>query len=329
VKPLRIATRRSPLALTQAERVVDALRAQDPQQELRIVQVETAGDRDRKTHLSDMQGVGMFTAEIERALLRGECDLAVHSYKDLATVSPRELMIGAVLRRDDPSDAWISRTATPFGRLPHGAVIGTSSLRRAALIRHLRPDVKVTNLRGNVHTRLAVAGVLAGNASLSKPRLDGTLLSMAGLQRLSLEHVVTEKLDTEVFLPAPAQGTIVVQIRSADRTLRERLVVLHHRETDRETTAERAFLREMEGGCRLPIGAIARTQGDALRLSAIVLSTDGKRAVSDTLTGVDPESLGATLARMLRERGGRDILDEIQKSGPHHRGPLRSGNPRK
>lgn len=313
---LRIGTRRSALAMWQTEWVAALLAEQCPKIEVEIVSLETLGDRDKSTSLVGLNRVGVFTKEIEDALLDGRCDVAVHSYKDMATVLPDGLVVGATLEREDPRDAFVSRSGAPLEEIPAGSVIGTSSLRRRAMVLRSRPDCAIAGLRGNVPTRLKAAGVdVEGARPLTGDPIDATVMALAGLKRLGLERHATQLLDPDIFVPAPAQGVVAVQVRADDSLAVEAARALDHERTRRESDAERTFLRTMEGGCHMPLGAIARDMGGALSLTGEVLSLDGKRAVKATMEGADPVRLGEDLATRMKEEGADEILRDVAAGG--------------
>jgi len=301
--PLRIGTRGSELALWQARHVAACLAALGVVTELVIVR--TAGDKITDLPLSQVPGKAFFTKELEEALLAGVVDLAVHSLKDVATALPAGLALGAVLEREDPRDALVARGAASLAALPAGARVGTSSLRRRAMLARARPDLALAELRGNVPTRLA---------RLAEGRYDALLLAAAGLVRLGLASEITERLPLGPFLPAVAQGAMAIELRAGDAATRAALAPLDHPPTRAATAAERALLARLEGGCSVPVGAHARLDGEALVLSASVVSLDGRRAAEAQRRGPagDPERLGRALAEELLERGAREILDEIR-----------------
>ncbi len=254
--PLRIATRKSPLALWQAHHVAGLLRGRAPRMEIAVVELSTEGDRMLDSPLSRIGGKGLFVKEIEAALLDGRADLAVHSLKDVTSVFPPGLRLAAVPEREDPRDAWVSPAGLAFSALPRGARVGTASLRRACQLRALRPDVEVVSLRGNVGTRLRKTEELG---------LAGSILALAGLRRLGLEGRVTELLPTEVMLPAVGQGALALEC-SDDSPHRPLVESLEHRPTRVPVDAERAFLEALEGGCTVPLAAHAVLDGDQLWL---------------------------------------------------------------
>lgn len=275
---------------------------------MELVTIVTTGDRIQDRALSAVGGKGLFVKEIETALLNGEIDLAVHSAKDLPAEEVGGLVIGAVTRRGDPRDAVVSRDDLPLDRLPRGAKVGTSSLRRAAQLRHYRPDLEIIPVRGNVDTRLG---------KLEAMELDAVILAAAGLQRLGLGRRVAEFLSPAICLPAVGQGALAIQIRAEDGEVAGRLAPLNHGPTATAVTAERAFLEELEGSCQVPIGALATLEGDALALEGVLADGDGGRLVRDRIAGSAAAAgdLGRRLARSVLTRGGAAILADLKKGG--------------
>lgn len=303
VAPLRIGTRGSELALWQARHVAARLAALGAPAEL--VVVKTAGDRITDVPLSQVAGKAFFTKELEDALLAREIDLAVHSLKDVATALPEGLALGAVLEREDPRDALVARGAASLAALPAGARVGTSSLRRRAMLARVRPDLELAELRGNVPTRLQ---------RLADGDYDALLLAAAGLVRLGLGAEIRERLPLDAFLPAVAQGAMAIELRAGDARARAAVAPLDHAPTRTATGAERALLARLEGGCSVPVGAHARLEGDELELAASVVSLDGRRAAEARRRGPAdaPEALGRALAEELLARGAQEILDQIR-----------------
>lgn len=297
--PLRLGTRGSPLALAQAHMVKAALAAAHAElsddRAVEIVVVSTQGDRIQDRTLAEIGGKGLFTEEIEAGLLDGRLDLAVHSMKDMPTVLPEGLVIRAVLPRADPRDALIAHGPRSLAELPAGAVIGTASLRRAAQLRALRPDLDIVPLRGNVQTRLR---------KLDGGEVQATFLAMAGLLRLGLEHVVSAPLATEEMLPAVAQGAIGIESRATDEAVLALLEAINHVPTMWAITAERAFLAALDGSCRTPIAALAELDGDALRLRGLVASPDGGSVERIEVRGaaLDGVALGSAAGASIRAR---------------------------
>jgi hydroxymethylbilane synthase len=297
---IRIGTRGSPLALAQAGMVRDALMARWPGV-AEIVTIRTSGDRIQDRPLSDAGGKGLFTKEIEEALLAGSIDLAVHSAKDMPTLLPEGLMLAACLPREDVRDAFISRNAKSLRDLPHGAVVGTASLRRQAMVKRLRPDVSTTVLRGNVETRLR---------KLEGGEVDATLLALAGLKRLGLADKATALLDAEEFLPAVGQGTITIEARHDDAATRALLAKIDHADTSTALACERAFLAVLDGSCRTPIAGHAVLNGDAISFRGIILRPDGSEAYETSRTGnrSDAVALGADAGAELKRRAPADFF---------------------
>jgi len=298
-KPLRIGTRGSALALAQAHETRARLMAAHGLAEdaFEIVVIKTSGDRILDRPLSEVGGKGLFTKEIEEALLDDRIDLAVHSSKDMPTLLPDGLALTAFLPREDVRDAFVSPKAKMLMDLPQGAVVGSSSLRRQAMIKRLRPDIEVVMYRGNVQTRLQ---------KLEDGAVDATLLAYAGLRRLGLADVVTSLLDTDAFLPAVGQGAICIESRVEDAATLGLLAAIHDRETEIRLTAERAFLAELDGSCRTPIGGLARIDGDRLSLAGIILRPDGSEAHEIAREGAvaDAEAIGREAGRTLKAAGG-------------------------
>jgi hydroxymethylbilane synthase len=306
-KTLRIGTRGSPLAAWQARWVAERLQALHPGLAVALVEIATHGDRDRNTPLAQIGGLGLFTKEIQRALLDGEVDLAVHSLKDLPTQGPPGLVLGAVPPREELADALIAPRQRTLDALPDGATVGTGSLRRRAQLLFLRPGLNVVGLRGNVETRL--------NHALDG-RLDAVVLAEAGLRRLGLDHHATERLGPPRFLPAVGQGALGIECRSDDVNTCELLAALDDPATRRAVRAERRVLAELEGGCMIPLGAWGRDVPDlsdgapSLVLDVAVYHPDGLERASVSLEGSidDPESLGVRAAQALRAQGAERLL---------------------
>lgn len=298
---LRIATRRSPLALWQARHVAAELTAHDPELEVELVEMVTQGDKILDQALSKVGGKDLFVKEIEQALIDGSADVAVHSLKDMPTKLPEGLTISAHPPREDPRDAWVSKRWSRFFDVPEGGRIGTSSLRRSAqLLRH-RPDLKIEVLRGNVQTRLA---------RMEERGLDGTLLAHAGLVRLGMASAVSDVFPTDVLLPAVGQGILAVEVRADDEATWARCRALDDGPSRAAATAERCFLDELQGGCQVPIGGHATVEGGQLELVGMVCSLDGKTVHQGIRNGpvADAEALGRSLAQELLGQGADVIL---------------------
>ena len=295
-----IGTRGSPLARLQAEEVATALRTRHPEREVRLHVVHSRGDRDKEASLADM-GLGVFTGELESALRVGEVDVAVHSLKDLPTDPPEGLTIAAVPPRQDPCDVLVSRDGATIVALASGSRVGTSSPRRVALVRSLRADLEMLPIRGNVGTRLRK--VLHGD-------YEAVVLAAAGLRRLGLEGHAAEVFDPEVFVPAPGQGALAVEVRAEDAEMAELVASLSHHPTAAAVTAERAFLRALGGGCRVPVGAYGRVEGETILLTGMVVSEDGSRLYRTTLDGSasEAEAVGVRLAREVLAMGASALV---------------------
>ncbi len=304
-RTLRLGARGSALARWQAEWVADRLRVLHVGLVVDIVEIKTHGDRDLKTPLAAIGGMGLFTKEIQRAIIDGTIDLAVHSLKDLPTRNPEELILAAVTPREDTADALISPGYKTLENLPSGARVGTSAPRRRAQLLYQRSDLEIVSIRGNVETRLNHA--LEG-------RLEAVVLACAGLKRLGLDHVVTQRLEPPDFLPAVGQGALGVECRLDDAETRRVLSALDDPAARRATAAERAALAALEGGCSLPMAAWARDvttdQKPNLALDAVVFDPDGRNRITIALQGPrdDPETLGRRAAESLLEQGAGKLL---------------------
>jgi len=295
VLTLKVGTRGSPLALAQAHEVRDRLHALHEGVAAEIVIINTTGDAVQDRRLSEVGGKGLFTKEIQEALLDGRIDLAVHSMKDVETWLPDGTAIAAVLEREDPRDVFISGKAKSLDALAAGAVIGTSSLRRQAQILHRRPDLRVETLRGNVQTRLR---------KLAEGVVDATLLALAGLRRLGSADVATGYIDTDVILPAVAQGAVGIEIRKGDTTVEAAVAGLNHHPTAVRISAERAMLAALDGSCHTPIAGLAELQGSEMTLTGLVALPDGSQCHRLAQSGPadDAEALGTALGQQLRAR---------------------------
>jgi hydroxymethylbilane synthase len=300
---IRIGSRGSPLALAQARQFRETLKAAHglPDERVTVEVIRTSGDMIQDRPLSEAGGKGLFTKEIEQALLAGRIDFAVHSAKDMPTLLPEGLVIAGCLAREDPRDAFISRKVRTFADLKEGATLGTSSLRRQAMAKRLRPDLKIVPLRGNVETRLR---------KLEDGVADATLLALAGLKRLGLAGQAAAVLDTDDFLPAVGQGAIAIETREDDGNARALFEKISHAPTAAALAAERAFLTVLDGSCRTPIGGHARIAGGRLFFRGIIIAPDGSRSFETTREGgvADGEALGADAGNELRARGGSDFF---------------------
>ncbi|MHC4598882.1 MAG: hydroxymethylbilane synthase [Planctomycetota bacterium] len=303
----RLGTRGSALALHQATLARDAIQSAHTDGAWELVVVKTTGDRVTDKALFKIGGKGLFTKELEERLLDGTLDLAVHSLKDLPTELPAGLAVGAVLPRGAPSDALITTDGGGIEALPSGARLGTSSLRRRAQLRSLRPDLEMTDLRGNLDTRLA---------KLAREDMDGIVAARAGLDRLGFDGERFRAEDLPEILPAPGQGAIALEVRADREDLRSLLETLNHGETEACVLAERAFLGALGGGCHVPIGALGFRGEGGLRLRGLVASLDGSKVVvRESETASEPEALGRELAAEILEAGGREILAELEEAG--------------
>jgi hydroxymethylbilane synthase len=299
---LKIGTRGSPLALVQAHDVRDRLLAIHDGLAVEVVIISTTGDQVQDRRLSEVGGKGLFTKEIQEALIDGRIDLAVHSMKDVETWLPDETAIAVVLEREDPRDVFLSPRADGLDDLPAGAAIGTSSLRRQAQILHRRPELRVETLRGNVQTRLR---------KLEEGIVDATLLALAGLKRLGNEGLAQSIIEADVILPAVAQGVIALETRRDDVRVRDLIAPLNHAETETRVTAERAMLAALDGSCHTPIAGLAELSADGrLGLTGLVALPDGSQLhkMSDESPAGDAEALGTALGQALRARMPADFF---------------------
>jgi hydroxymethylbilane synthase len=306
MRPLLIGTRGSPLALWQANHVRDLLIANGlPPGDVDFAVIKTLGDTIQDVALREFGGKGLFTKEIDEALLAARIDLAVHSMKDLPTVLPGGIVIGAILRRGDVRDALIARDGQALKRLPPGAVLGTSSLRRQAQIRRLRPDLQIIDFRGNVETRIR---------KLDEGKAEATVLALAGLERLGLTNHVTEILPTDLMLPAVAQGAIGVAMREKDERVAALLPPLNDAATATAVDCERSFLKELDGSCRTPIAGLAEIENDLLRFRGLILTPDGKSWHEVEMTGpaADAARIGADAGKDLLTGAGPDFLTDFR-----------------
>ncbi|MXX07925.1 MAG: hydroxymethylbilane synthase [Gammaproteobacteria bacterium] len=302
---LRIASRNSPLAMWQAIHVKSALQRAHPGLEVEILGFTTTGDRMLHSPLARLGGKGLFVKELERAMLDGGADIAVHSMKDVPAQFPDGLGLAVICERGDPSDAFVSNDYGCLADLPSEAVVGTSSLRRQCQLKCLRPDLRLADLRGNVGTRLG---------KLDEGQYDAIILASAGLMRLSLEQRIRARLDIADCLPAAGQGAIGVECRTGDETTRDLLACLHHRETAAQVAAEREVTLALDGGCELPIAAHARLDEGNLHLQALVGRADGSEIVRSERSGpaANPRELGRDVAAELLECGADRIIAALR-----------------
>ncbi len=298
-RPLKIGTRGSPLALAQAHETRDRLAAAFalPREAFEITVIKVTGDQILDRALKDIGGKGLFTREIEEALLAGDIDIAVHSMKDMPTVQPEGLVLDCYLPREDVRDAFVSPGTARLMDLPQGAVVGSSSLRRRAQLAHRRPDLQLVEFRGNVQTRMK---------KLADGVAAATFLAMAGLNRLGLSEVARSAIDPEEMLPAVAQGAIGIERRAADERVAAMLAAIHHGNTGLRLVAERAFLLRLDGSCETPIAGLALLEGDSLWLRGEVLRPDGSKVITGERRGAagDGAAMGSDLAAELLTRAG-------------------------
>lgn len=301
---LRIGTRGSALALAQARETRARLMAAHglPETAFAIEVITTSGDRIQDRPLSEAGGKGLFTKEIEEALLDGRIDIAVHSSKDMPTQLPDGLELTAFLPREDPRDAFVGHAARTIDALPHGATVGSSSLRRQALLRRLRPDLDVILYRGNVETRLR---------KLSEGVAAGTILALAGLRRLGLEHVATDIMSIEAFPPAPGQGAICIESRMGDRSTALMLAAINDAPTAAALACERAFLAALDGSCRTPIAGFAEIAADQMHFFGMILTPDGREAHEIRRQGRPDEAarLGRAAGETIRSVAGPQFFE--------------------
>jgi hydroxymethylbilane synthase len=291
---LRVGTRASALALRQTDIAIEAMLRVRPDLLIEIVEISTQGDRDKTTPLDQLGTKAVFAHELEAALLDGRIDVAAHSLKDLTGTEPAGLELVAVLERSDPRDVLVSRTGQTLAELDDGAIVGTSSIRREALIREARPNLRTAPLRGNVDTRLR---------KVADGEVDAAILAAAGLIRLDRTDAITEWLDPAVFVPPPGQGAIALETRVGDQAW---LAGANHASTRACVDAERAFMHVVEGSCEMPLGAYARVEGGGIVLDAFLADREGRHAVRETAAGDDPRAVGESLARRVLE--GADFL---------------------
>ena len=303
-----IGSRGSALALWQAEFVKRLLESHLPEITFEIKTISTTGDQLVDTSLSKIGDKGLFTKQIETELLDGAIDFAVHSLKDLQTEQPRGLVIGAVCEREQPNDALIGKRHKSIDELPQGATVATGSLRRKSQLLNYRPDLQVIDIRGNVPTRLE---------KFEKSDIDALILAYAGLHRLGLDACVSELVPFDIMLPAVGQGAVAVEIREGDENSAEAAALLDHRPTRACITAERAFLRRLEGGCQVPIGGHATLEGERIRLEGMVGRRDGTVVFRERIEGDvgGAEELGIDLAVLLEKKGAMELLAEGRAEG--------------
>lgn len=305
-KLVRIATRKSALALWQAEFVKAQLEHFHDDVRVELVPMSTQGDIILDTPLAKIGGKGLFVKELEQAMLDGRADIAVHSMKDVPVEFPDDLELHTICEREDPRDAFVSNNFANIDALPQGAIVGTSSLRRQCQIRAMRPDLEIRDLRGNVNTRLA---------KLDSGQYDAIILAAAGLIRLEMGERIRDFIEPEVSLPANGQGAVGIECRIDDTVTKALLAPLEHNETRIRVNAERAMNRHLEGGCQVPIGAYALVEGDQVHLRGLVGAIDGSEILRDEMSGHvdDAEKLGVELAKKLLAQGADKILADVYR----------------
>lgn len=304
---IKIGTRGSNLALWQAHWVKSEIEANNPKMGVEIVIIKTKGDKILDVPLAKVGGKGLFVKEIEQALLEGAIDLAVHSMKDMPAEIPAGLTIGAVPDRENPLDVFISANHVPLKDLPQGAVVGTSSLRRSSQLKHVRPDVNIKTLRGNIETRLR---------KLDSGDYDAIVLAAAGVLRMKYDDRITEFLPEDTLLPAVGQGALCIEIRQDDPRVETVVSALNHPATRQVVTGERAFLHRLEGSCQVPVAAYGLVQGETYTLTGLVADLDGSCVVKESISGPISQSaeLGITLAETLLDRGANTILAKLKEN---------------
>lgn len=306
-----IATRGSKLALWQAEWVASQIKELKPELTVELMKIKTTGDKILDVPLAKVGGKGLFVKEIEEALMRNEADLAVHSMKDVPTELPDELHLAVICEREDPRDAFIAPLSKDapkcFTDLPYGATVGTSSLRRSCQLLHLRPDIKIGQLRGNLDTRLR---------KLDEGVYDAIILAAAGVKRLGWGSRITEELDYAVSLPAIGQGAVGIECRRDDDFINKLIRPLDHFETSVCVKAERALLKKLEGGCQVPIAGHAKFKNGSVRIDGLVGSVEGSRIIKTTAEGQpdEAEKLGINIANELLSMGAKEILEDVYKN---------------
>ncbi|MBB1290388.1 hydroxymethylbilane synthase [Pseudoalteromonas sp. SR43-6] len=305
-KLVRIATRKSALALWQAEFVKAELERFHADVRVELVPMSTQGDIILDTPLAKIGGKGLFVKELEQAMLDGRADIAVHSMKDVPVEFPQGLALHTICEREDPRDAFVSNNFANLSELPQGAIVGTSSLRRQCQIKALRPDLDIRDLRGNVNTRLG---------KLDDGQYDAIILAAAGLIRLEMESRIADYIEPEVSLPANGQGAVGIECRIDDEVTKVLLAPLEHTQTRIRVNAERSMNRYLEGGCQVPIGAYALVDGEQVHLRGLVGAVDGSEILRDEVTGHvnDAEKLGIELAKKLLAQGADKILAEVYR----------------
>ncbi|ASN05088.1 hydroxymethylbilane synthase [Virgibacillus necropolis] len=305
MRKIIVGTRKSNLALTQTNWVINELKKAGVPYEFETKKIVTKGDKILDVTLSKVGGKGLFVKEIEQAMYDKEIDFAVHSMKDMPSEMPEGLSIACIPERADHRDAYIAKNHVKLNNLPEGAIVGTSSLRRAAQVLAQRPDVTIKSVRGNIETRLR---------KLQEEDYDAIILAVAGMQRVGWnEAIITDYLDPEVCLPAVGQGALAIECRTDDDEVKEMLAKINNGYTTRTVTAERTFLKLLEGSCQVPIAGYAYLEKDEVILTALVSSADGTVILKETIRGNDPIAVGKEASSNLIARGAKDIVDEVKE----------------
>ncbi|NAP01173.1 hydroxymethylbilane synthase [Halomonas sp. MG34] len=305
MRKIVVGSRKSNLALTQTNWVIEQLKKAGVQNEFEVKKIVTKGDRILDVTLSKVGGKGLFVKEIEQAMYDKEIDFAVHSMKDMPSSMPEGLTISSIPIREDHRDAFISKGNVALEDLPEGAIIGTSSLRRAAQMLAERPDVSIKWIRGNIETRIR---------KLQEEDYDAIILAVSGLKRVGLsEELITEYLEPEVCVPAVGQGALAIECREDDQELHTLLDLINDQYTTITVTAERTFLHLLEGGCQVPIGGYAYLDKEEIVLTALVGTPDGKTILKEVVRGTDPYKVGEEAARLLADQGAKEIVERVKE----------------
>ncbi|MCA0986243.1 hydroxymethylbilane synthase [Guptibacillus algicola] len=305
MRKIIVGSRRSKLAITQTKWVISKLKEINPDVDFEIKEIVTKGDKILDVTLSKVGGKGLFVKEIEDAMIKGEIDMAVHSMKDMPSVLPEGLTIGCIPEREDYRDVLISQSKQLFRELPEGAIIGTSSLRRGAQLKAIRPDVEIKWIRGNIDTRLR---------KLEEEDYDAIVLAAAGLHRMGWsKEIVTEYLDPDLCVPAVGQGALSIECRESDDELLGLLEKLNDEHTKETVLAERAYLHTLEGGCQVPIAGHATLKDGTISIIGLVGEPDGSVIIKEMETGTDFKKVGVTLANRMKEQGAKEILDRVKE----------------
>jgi hydroxymethylbilane synthase len=305
MRKIIVGSRQSNLALTQTNWVINELKKAGIENEFEVKKIMTKGDRILDVTLSKVGGKGLFVKEIEKALYDKEIDFAVHSMKDMPAVLPEGLVISSIPLREDHRDALISNNHVLLKDLPNGAIVGTSSLRRAAQILANRPDIEIKWIRGNIETRIR---------KLQEENYDAIILAVSGLKRVGLnEELITEYLDPEICVPAVGQGALAIECREGDEEVREILAKINDDYTARTIAAERTYLNLLEGGCQIPIGGFAHLENEEVVLNVLVGTPDGKTILKDVVRGTDPVQVGKEAAEKLLSKGAKEIIEQVKE----------------